>query len=73
MADHDNEPEKVLHINSRFEAYVVVDLDTGTILSNTRQVVLLAADLIEGLESDSSIIREAWKHGYQLSEVDWSE
>lgn len=69
-----NEPVKMLHIASRMENYVLVDLDSGTIIGNPRQCVIVAADLLEiAGDSDSAIVREAYKHGYQLSEVDWSE
>lgn len=66
------EQEKLLYINTRQEPYVVVDLETGTILSNPKQVVIVAADLIADLQSDREIIREACKHGYALNEVDWT-
>jgi len=69
-----NEPVKILHIESRPEPYVLVDLDTGTIISNPRQCLIVASDLLERAgDSDSAIKRIALMHGYQLSEVDWSD
>lgn len=67
-------PEKWLNYESRTEKYVLVDLQTGTIIDNPMQVVVVAADLVTN-ETDSmstsQVIKAAQMHGYSLNELEF--
>jgi len=52
---------------------VLVDLETGTVLGNPKQVVLIPWDKLEEAQSDSQTVRIARNHGLTLDQVDWSE